>query len=690
MKRLLFVLLFTGAIWNCYAQIHAPAKWRFNSVSVNDSDVDLLFTVTLDEGWHIYSQNLGADGPLPTTFLFDVSESFTRVDSVMEFGKPVQSYDKTFMMNITWFTETVVFRQRVKLHKPSTIINGKIQFMVCTDEMCLPPDEVSFSIEVTATKPMSRKIKKTSNAIEEPDKSRHDLLPTKDESKVDTIIPNGMDSTNHDLSTIQIKSTGNREADSLWEIFIAGIIGGLAALIMPCIFPMIPLTISFFNNRGGSRAVYYGLLYGVSIVVLYVTLGIGVSIAFGSTAMNELATNGIFNFCFFILLTIFAASLFGAFEIVLPSSWITKADQKADRSGILAIFFMAATLALVSFSCTAPIIGTLLVKSATVQNYRAPVMGMLGFSLALALPFSLFAMFPSLLKALPKSGGWLNSIKVALGFLELAFALKFLSNVDLAYHWNWFDREVFLVLWIIIFALLGFYLLGKLKLKHDSNLEHISTSRLFLSIVTLAFTLYMIPGLWGAPLKVISAFLPPTHTQDFDLYSHRPGVGVVNVSQSDKKYGDIFKSPLSLNAFFDFDEGMKYAEQVNKPVIIDFTGHACVNCRKMEAEVWSDPRVLYRLQNDYVLIQLYVDDKTELHRAEQYTSLTGRTIKTIGGKWSDLQASAFGTNAQPWYILMGHDNRTLTEPQGADYDAERFSQFLDEGLAEFNHQMKLR
>lgn len=484
------------------------------------------------------------------------------------------------------------------------------------------------------------------------------------------------------------------EDQSLTGIFITGFIGGLAALLMPCIFPMLPLTVSFFTKGSQSKgsAVGRALFYGLSIIVIYVVLGLLVTVIFGADALNSLSTNGIFNFLFFVLLMIFAISFLGAFEITLPSSWVNKMDANSDKGGLAGLFFMAGTLALVSFSCTGPIIGTLLVQAATSGALLGPAIGMFGFSFALAIPFALFAMFPSWLSALPKSGGWLNSVKVVLGFLELALAMKFLSNVDLAYHWNWFDREIFLVLWIVIFGLMGLYLLGKLKFSHDSPVTFISIPRLMISIVVLSFTIYMIPGLWGAPLKSISAFLPPQGTQDFDLYTPTLTGGsgstaTVTPAEGKHKYADLFHAPLNLNVFFDYDEGMAYAKKAGKPVMIDFTGHACVNCRKMEANVWPDKAVYSKLNNDYVIIQLYVDDKTELEESEKYTStFSGKAIRTIGNKWSDVQAAKFNSNSQPYYVLLGHDEQILVPPTGANYDPEEYLHFLESGLTAFKNK----
>jgi thiol:disulfide interchange protein len=475
---------------------------------------------------------------------------------------------------------------------------------------------------------------------------------------------------------------------TLWSIFLAGFVGGFAALLMPCIFPMLPLTVSFFTKGADKgKAFSKAALYGFFIILIYVFLGLLVTILFGADALNSLSTNGIFNFFFFLLLVVFAASFFGAFEITLPSSWTNKMDANSDKGGIAGLFFMAGTLALVSFSCTGPIIGTLLVQAATTGALLGPAVGMFGFSLALAIPFALFALFPSAMSKLPKSGGWLNSVKIVLGFLELAFALKFLSNVDLAYHWEWFDRELFLALWIIIFGMMGIYLLGKLKFAHDSPLNYISVPRLFLSTIILAFTVYLIPGLWGAPLKSVSAFLPPLETQDFDLYTSNL-VGGANAapksSTSPHKYADKFHSPLKLDAYFDYQEGINEAKRLNKPVLIDFTGHACVNCRKMEANVWPDKEIYRLISQEYVLIQLYVDDKSTLADEDKVTTPEGKILSTIGKKWSDLQARKFQSNSQPFYVLLDPVNESmLVAPQGADYEIENYKKFLENGLSAY-------
>ena len=485
------------------------------------------------------------------------------------------------------------------------------------------------------------------------------------------------------------------EHKTLWQIFIAGFLGGFAALLMPCIFPMLPLTVSYFTKNGKGKAAGQAAAYGLSIIVIYVLLGLVITLIFGSDALNALSTNGVFNFFFFLLLIIFGISFLGAFEITLPSSLANKLDANSDKGGLMGLFFMAATLVVVSFSCTGPIIGTLLVEAASKGERLGPAIGMLGFSMALAIPFTLFALFPSALKSLPKSGGWLKSVKVVLGLLELAFALKFLSNVDLAYHWNWFDREIFLALWIVIFAVMGFYLLGKLRFSHDSEVSYVSVPRAFLAIIVLSFVVYMIPGMWGAPLKSISAFLPPSSTQDFDLYTSsqlNAGNGGGSVSAQSfkgiKKYEDVFKrapsSKLGLEAFYDYDQALQVAKTEGKPVLIDFTGWNCVNCRKMESTVWTNQEVLKRLRSQFVMAELYVDDKTELEKSEQFTSqYSGKQINTLGGKWSDFQASKFNTNSQPFYVIVNSNGDVLVPPSGANYNVNDYIKFLDSGLSQF-------
>lgn len=496
-----------------------------------------------------------------------------------------------------------------------------------------------------------------------------------------------------DVATKKTGTAHEAIPQTLWQIFIAGFLGGFAAFLMPCIYPMLPLTVSFFTKKGGSksRAIMQSLMYGLSIIVIYVVLGLIITLLFGPSALNALATNGIFNFFFFLLLVVFGISFLGAFEITLPSSLANKLDENSDKGGLIGIFFMAATLVVVSFSCTGPIIGSVLVEAATKGERLGPAIGMFGFSLALALPFTVFALFPSALKSLPKSGGWLNSVKVVLGFIEIAFALKFLSNVDLAYHWNWFDREIFLSLWIAIGILMGLYLIGKIKFAHDSDLPYLSIPRTFISIIVFAFVVYMIPGLWGAPLKSISAFLPPLSTQDFDL-SAGTGAAAPLASQSSiktKKYEDLFKrlpKVKGIDDWYDYDQAIEVAKQLHKPILIDFTGWNCVNCRKMESNVFPNPEVLKRLQNNFVMLQLVIDDKTELPVAEQGKSaVTGKSITTLGGKWLDLEISKYNSNAQPFYVIINEKGETLVPPQGAIFNINEYIKYLDSGIAAYQN-----
>ncbi|MBB3054842.1 protein-disulfide reductase DsbD family protein [Mucilaginibacter gotjawali] len=493
---------------------------------------------------------------------------------------------------------------------------------------------------------------------------------------------------------LKAKASDADKTQSFWAIFIAGFLGGLLAITMPCIYPLLPLTVSFFTKKSGSRSkgILHSLLYGLSIIVIYVSLGLIITLLFGPDALNALATNGIFNLFFFLLLVVFGISFLGAFEINLPSSLANKLDQNSDRGGLVGIFFMAATLVVVSFSCTGPLVGSLLAAAATKGDRLGPAMGMFGFSLALALPFTLFALFPSALKSLPKSGGWLNSIKVVLGFIELGFSLKFLSNVDLAYHWNWFDREVFLSLWIAIGLLMALYLIGKIKFSHDSEVTHLSVPRTFIAIGVFAFVIYMIPGLWGAPLKVISGFLPPPATQDFDLtrsMGSSAAAPVQNVSVKTKKYEDIFKrgKHFGLNEWYDYDQALQVSKELKKPILVDFTGWNCANCRRMENEVWPDPGVRSRMQNDFVLLELYVDEKGNLPESEFYNSqFSGKKITTIGGKNSDFETTKFETNSQPFYVIMDSQGNVLVPPQGAKFSVDNYTKFLDSGIAAYKNQ----
>lgn len=682
MKRFLgVILLFIGfgaqaQFTDPKAKMFDPVKWSFSSEKLKDKEYNLIITAKIEKGWHVYSQFIGDGGPIPTSFKFNPTSDYKLIGKVTESPKAETAFDKTFDMQIAWHKDQVVFKQRVSLNVPRTSISGTLEFMVCNDERCLPSEEVEFEIELTSASATTR----TAGSNPPADSAQLATLPA------DTVAV-----SNEGKVAVSIPISENNASGSLWAIFIAGFIGGLAAFFMPCIYPMIPMTVSFFTKQSGSRAkgIRSAAIYGLSIIVIYVALGLLITVIFGASALNEAASSALFNLLFFVVLVIFGISFLGAFEITLPSSLVNKMDEKSNQSGIMGLFFMAFTLALVSFSCTGPIIGTLLVDAVSKGSYLGPATGMLGFSAALSIPFTLFAIFPSWLKEMPKSGGWLNTVKVSLGFLEIALAFKFLSNVDLAYHWGILNRDVFLIIWIVVFGLWALYLLGKIRLSHDSEINFLSLPRLFFSMLILGFTLYMIPGLWGAPLKAISAWLPPQVTQEFDLYSNAGSAKEKSPETTGKKYAGLFHAPHGLDAFYDYEQGLAYAKSVNKPVLIDFTGWSCTNCRKMEASVWPDPEVLRRLKEDYVLISLYVDDKTELAESEKYVSaFSGKKIKSIGQKWSDFQASRFGTNSQPYYVIADHEGNVLVPPQAFNLDIQNYVTFLDNGKSVFNKNLK--
>ena len=658
MKKLILLFLFIGLGAVNYAQIHDPVKWTTSVEKISDTEYDLIINASIESNWHLYSQNVPEDGPIPTSFAFESSEDFELVGSVSEEeGHTVD--DPVFNMKIKYFENKATFKQRVKLlnEKASTII-GEVEFMVCDDASCLPPTFVDLKFSIL----------KNNTVAENPSKADSNQVLTSGEKQKKSKSP----------------------SKSLLGIFFIAFLSGFAALLTPCVFPMIPMTVSFFTKQSKNKAagIKNAIIYGLSIVIIYVLLGSLVSAVFGADALNALSTNVWFNIIFFLLLIVFAVSFLGAFEIVLPSSWGTKVDSQADRGGIIGIFFMALALAIVSFSCTGPIVGTLLVQAAAGGNQIGPIVGMLGFSLALAIPFALFAAFPGWLNSLPKSGGWLNTVKVVLGFLELALAFKFLSNADLVLQLHWLEREVFLSIWIAIFGVLAMYLFGKIQLPHDSPLTHISVGRLSLGMVSLMFTIYMIPGLWGAPLNLISAFPPAQH------YSETPyGVGFTKLSDgleigaahSEIPEGAHLMPPHNILAFNDYDLGVAYAKKVNKPIMLDFTGHACVNCRKMEQNVWAKDKILPILRNDVVLISLYVDDKRKLPAGEEIDSKLrpGKKLKYIGQKWSELQTIRFGANAQPFYVLMNLNEENLNEPAAYTPDVDEYHEWLKEGISNF-------
>ena len=690
MKKLISTIVLSLIVLMAQAQILTPVTWEIRLDDKNGAtEKEIIFTATCEKGWHLYDMNLPEGGPVSTSFTFETLTGAKLIGEPTPSVKPTTVYDEQFAMDLRWYAGSVSFTQKFQVTDAKKFkMEGEVEFMACNDETCLPPDRVSFAFDKTSihadasAASSNEPTEGTPAEATQPEESAPASAPaTTEPTPTEPIATPTADQLNGLTDTPQLwtpvidklKAFGDTTisaTDTSWLfIFIAGFIGGLVALLTPCVWPMIPMTVSFFLKRTKDRkkAIRDAITYGLSIIVIYLAMGLLITGIFGASALNDLSTNAIFNILFFLLLVVFAISFLGAFELVLPASWTSKLDSKADSTtGVLSIFFMSFTLVLVSFSCTGPIIGTLLVQAASMGTAIGPAIGMFGFALALSIPFSLFAIFPNMLQNMPKSGGWLNSVKVVLGFLELALALKFLSVADLAYGWRILDREVFIVLWIVIFALLGFYLLGKIKFSHDSDLKYVSVPRLFMAIISLAFAVYMVPGLWGAPLKAISAFAPPLYTQDFNLYKNEVHA-----------------------AFDNYDAGMAYARQTNKPVIIDFSGYGCVNCRKMEASVWTDPEVKRILENDYVLITLMVDDKTKLPQTiEIQENGKTRKLKTIGDKWSYLQRSKFGANAQPFYILLDGDGQPLGPSYAFNEDVSQYLQFLREGLREFKQKQQ--
>ena len=652
------------------AQMQNNVKWLF-SMDRSGQEATLKFKAKINKGYHIYSQFTPAGGPAPTVVEFEKNPHFSLEGKVKE-GKPHVAYDDIFGVDVWSFEETAEFIQKIKLKDNAGFrLEGKIDYQVCDDKGCIYAD-TSFAFDIVGEGPVAEPTAVAQgDSVKSVDSSTAVVPPS---APLSGKIPE----PSGDVSALELGcgegAVNAVEDKSYWGIFIAGMIGGLLALLTPCVFPMIPLTVSFFTKRSPTRSkgIANALIYASSIILIYVLLGFLVTVTLGSDALNAMASNVFFNMLFFVIFFIFALSFFGAFELTLPSSWVNKADQASDKGGLIGIFFMAFTLSLVSFSCTGPIIGTLLVEAARGSSYLGPIMGMTGFALALALPFGLFAAFPGWLNSLPKSGGWLNSVKVVLGFLELALALKFLSNVDLAYHWGLLKREVFIALWIVIFGLMGLYLLGKLKFSHDSDMHHLGTGRLIVAILALTFTVYLIPGLWGAPLRIISGFPPPEFYKEW----------IATGGNSGEAHAE--SCPHNLNCFHDYEAGMAYARQTGKPVMIDFTGWSCVNCRKMEDNVWSQPQILKLLSEDYVLISLYVDDKTPLPEAQQFvSSFTGKKVKTTGNRWSELQSRIYQTNSQPYYVLLDHDGKLLAVPRGYTPEADEYRKFLEEGICRF-------
>jgi thiol:disulfide interchange protein DsbD len=664
MKRFSLFLSFLFLIsYQLLAQIVEPVKWTFESKQEGQEAI-LIFKAVIDDGWHLYDTDLPEGGPVKTSVHFTDSTLFELSGTITKEPLPTEVFDKTFNMKLGYFSKQATLTQKIKLKTTDKVeIKGFVEFMSCNDETCTPPAEAEFTFQFN-----------------------------KEEAGQGATI----------ASVSPSNGNGNpAQSGNLLIFLFFSFLAGLAAILTPCVFPMIPMTVSFFMNSGESKlkSRLYAAFYGFSIIAIYTIVGTLVAVLFGPGAANWLSTHWLPNLIFFAVFMIFAFSFFGMFEIVLPSWLVNKSDKQVDKGGFVGSFFMALTLVLVSFSCTGPIVGAILVESAGGQILK-PIVGMFGFSLAFALPFTLFALFPGWLSNLPKSGGWLNSVKVVLGFLELALGLKFLSVADQTYHWGILDREVYLALWIVIFVLLGFYLLGKLKFAHDSDVKHVSVPRLLMAIVSFSFVVYLIPGMFGAPLKAISGYLPPQSTHDFDLHQiirdevklAAPTIGAISGTPENKicekpKFSEFLHLPHGLEGYFDYEQGMACARKLNKPVFIDFTGHGCVNCREMEANVWSDPRVLERLKNKFVVIALYVDDKSILPESEWITSTyDGKVKKTLGKKYADFQISKFGVNAQPYYVLLDGKGEKLVEPRAYDLNADSFVEFLDTALAEFDRR----
>ena len=658
-RQILLIALLIGVSIQSFAQLVKPVAWTFSQKLIRKGEIVLEMKASIQPGWHLYSTKLPEGGPVKTTFSFTPDSSrYQFIGEVESVTNPIKEHDQIFNMDLEFYSNEAIFFQKIKVLSPKPFdLKGTVEYQSCNNETCTL-DEHDFSFKIDGSGDQ-----RTSATM--------------------AGLTKGLDNQQH----------------GLWWFLVFSFVAGLAAILTPCVFPMIPMTVSFFMNSNKSKlqARVQAMIYGGSIILIYTLIGTLVALTLGADFANWISTHWLPNVLFFIVFVVFAFSFFGAFEIVLPGSWGNRTDQFADKGGIGGAFFMALTLVLVSFSCTGPIVGAILVESAGGMVIK-PIVGMLGFSLAFALPFTLFALFPQWLTNLPKSGGWLNSVKVVLGFVELALGLKFLSIADQTNHWRILDREIYIAFWIVIFTMMGFYLLGKMKFAHDSETKHITVPRLMMSLITFTFVVYLIPGMLGAPLKAISGYLPPMTSHDFDLHKiirdevklvdHTAGTAIASKSSmvlcEKPKFSEFLELPHGLEGFFDFEQGLACARVQNKPVFIDFTGHGCVNCREMEANVWSDPRVLERLKNDYIIIALYVDDKTPLPQKEWITSTYDQKVKkTIGKKFADFQISRFGVNAQPYYVLLDQDQNILVKPTARDLNPDHFIEFLDHGLAEF-------
>lgn len=685
----LFVLFFTISAFLAHAQILIPVKWEYKTKVTGNNTAELQFIANIDQGWHLYSQDLPDGGPMPTEFKFEKMNGIELVGKTSE-PKPEEVFDEMFQMKVKYFSRLVTFTQKIKITGTQPVkVSGTINYQACNDETCIP-GEAEFLFDVPAGKAQpGTEIQKIENL---PSPGADTLTQTPEIQTAKEVAQTVSESTEKAKPSVVSSDefTGNNQ--SLWWFFIQAFAWGLLAILTPCVFPMIPMTVSFFM-KSGSKGKLHALIYGFSIIAIYVIFGVLISVLFGADFGNWLSTHWLPNMLFFLIFIVFAASFFGYFEIVMPSWLINKSVQHEDQGGIMGTIFMAFTLVLVSFSCTGPIVGTVVVQAVGGQILK-PVIGMLGFSLAFAIPFTLFAFFPSWLNKMPKSGGWLNSVKVVIGFIELAFALKFLNVPDQTYHWGILDREVYLGFWIVIFTMMGFYLLGKIKFPHDSDYPVVkSFPRLLLIIATFTFVVYLVPGLFGAPLKAISGWLPPTETQDFDINAivreNQGGGNYVakgNITE-EPRYADRLKLPHGLHGYFDYEQALRVSKELKKPIFVDFTGHGCTNCREMENRVWSDQEVLKRLRENFVILALYVDDKViELPKEEWYTNKSGKQVKLLGKKNSEIQTEKFGTNSQPYYVILDSDGNLLVSPRAYDLNIESFNNFLDSGTEAYHRK----
>lgn len=698
LKKTLFLLFFVPLF--AAAQILTPVKWTTETKDLGNNEYEVLLHATIDDGWHMYSQQHPDDGiGVPATIEFEANPNVEFEGEVKEVGKLIDAYSELFMQQEKFFENKVTFVQKIKLKDPkATSVSFSSEVQVCDDEKCLPPDLVDHMVKLVPSKSLTTQTEEP--ALAAADNDEEELSADEEDAEEDAVVTIDEITPADSTATASVsaapkdfgKNTNPVKNASMWTIFFLGVSGGLLALVMPCVFPMIPLTVSLFTKQSTTRSkgIRDALIYGLSIVFIFVILAAMMTKIFGPSALNELSTNPWVNIGFFVIFIFFAISFFGAFELTLPSSWANFTDKQADKGGYLGIFFMALTLVIISFSCTLPIIGSLAAQAATTGNYYALIVGSIGFSVTLAIPFVLFAIFPSWMTSMPKSGGWMNTVKVTLGFLELAFAFKFLSNADLVWQAGWLNREIFIAIWITIFGLMGLYLLGKFKMTLDGPETRIGVPRLFFAIISFSFVVYLIPGLWGAPVNLVSGLTPPIHYAESPNGVGRAATMVAGNSQmgSELLEGQQY-GPHQIPAFRDIAPAIAYSNQVNKPILIDFTGHACANCRKVEERVWSDPQVKNLLLNDVVLVSLYVDERTTLPEEEQvYSEALGRKLKTVGNKWTAFEIEQYQNNAQPYYIIVDGDLNEYNPPLGALYDVNAYLDWMNHGITGFHSGRK--